>query len=229
LPAFFLAAGPFLAAQEEGFEAALKFRGGFQIASIKDRLSPGLLGAGLELGYQTSQATFAGELGFSYKPGSQYLLDPASMPVPKGVVLDPGNCADSRKNQLDGYFLRLSCEKPFLGFAFRAGVEIANATFRQEYIGDLQGTAAGAAFRDSYNGVLKKRTVALSPFIGAKFELMADQYLEVQVLALGYTSATYVHVAGTGTGTDGGHTSQDALDTSKRILPHLEFAWCIRF
>lgn len=224
-----LSTAPVLLAQESGFEGALKFRGAFQVASTKDNLSPALMGAGFELGYPTSAGILAGELGLFYKPGSQYLKDLGQGGLASGAGLDRSNSVDSRKSELNGYYLRLSWEKPLTCISVRAGLQVANARFREEYIGDLQGSVGGAAFRDSYNGVLQKSAVTFSPFVGVKIPLVPSQYLEIQVIALGYTANTYVHVAGTVAASTGGHTDQDHILENKRTVPHLEVAYGISF
>lgn len=214
-------------AQDLGFDAAFKARAGFGFSS-KDQLSRKAFGLGFEVGYGSRFGRLGLELGYQYKPGNQVKADLAAMPTAPGMTVDPSQSVDSRKSQLSGLMARLSYEKQ-LGqgpFALRLGVQAGGASFRQEYIGDV---TDGTSYEDTYNGTATKTTVPMSPFAGLRYDLDKEQSLEVNVVALAYTSVNYVHVAGSVANPYGGHTALDYLETRKRSVPHVELCYVIRF
>jgi hypothetical protein len=239
-----------IGAQETGFFSAVKVRGGVQLASREDNLSSVIMGLGIEAGYAFRFGRLSAEGGFSYKPGSQYLHDVhdiSKMPVYYENYewnIDDVWAVDSRKNQLDGLFLRAAYEKPFQHIGLRLGVQVGGSNFRQEYIADIWGwrddplvmdnsgkpqKAGNKAFEDTYNGVHNKNELSISPFAG--ISISSENYiLEIQLIGVSYTAADYVHVAGTAPGGYGkDHTLLDRVENTKRMIPHIEFAFGFRF
>lgn len=219
--------GTSAAAQEKGLYSGLKVRGGFQLGSPQEKLQPLLLGFGYELGYATDFGHFSCEAGFLYKPGRQYRHDLKTMPTNNGITPDLDWSVDSRKNQVHGFAVRFAYEKPFEGFALRGGIQLGGNAFRQEYVADVMDF--DYTTRDTYNGVINQRGSGISPFVGVSVPVTPNQFFEVQLLGLSYTSAQYVHVMGVEVNTDGGHVSKDRVETKHRFLPHLEVAFGFRF
>jgi len=213
-------------AQDNGLFSGLKLRTALQASGHKDQLKGYYLGFGAEVGYQSALGRFGAELGFLYKPGGFYSSDVTAIRSQTAIPVDLARSVDMRKSQLDTLTLRLSYEKPYGELGLRAGLQLGRAKFREEYIGDVTGT--DSSYRDAYNGVLEKSVLAVSPFVGVSVPVMEDQFLEVQLVALSYTSATYVHVAGSAAG-QGTHTASDSVNTATRLVPHLELAYAIRF
>lgn len=213
-------------AQEAGLFYGLKLRTAVQASEHKDQLKGYYLGFGMEAGYQNALGRWGAELGFLYKPGGFYAADLSAMGSATAIRVDPARSVDMRKSQLDTLALRLSYEKPWNDLGLRAGLQLGKARFREEYIGDVTGT--DASFRDAYNGVTEKSAFTLSPYVGVSIPVLPDQFLEVQLVGLSYTSATYVHVAGTAAG-QGTHNSRDSVSTATRMVPHIELAYAIRF
>jgi hypothetical protein len=225
----FLLAGTVAKAQDQGFGAAFKLRAGYGLSASEDHLSRGMLGMGFEFGYGFSSMGRLGlELGYQYKPGNQFMTNLAAMATAPGMTVDASQSVDSRKNQVGGLTARLSYEKQ-LGatpYSLRVGVQVGGAKFRQEYIGDVTN---GTTYEDTYNGIVTKTTQALSPFAGVAYTIDKEQAFEINVVALGYTSANYVHTAGTVVNSFGGSTAWDVVETHRRSVPHLEFCYVLRF
>lgn len=213
--------------QELGFGAALKMRAGAATSTPKDGLSRKMLGLGFEFTHDWTWGRLGLEVGYQYKPGSQRLSNPAAMPVAPGMTVDPSQSVDSRKGKADGIMGRLSFERPIVGtdFAWRVGVQFGGPKFRQEYLGDV----SGGNYEDTYNGITEKTGKALSPLAGVAYRIDREQALELNVLWLNYTSANYVHVAGTNPGGVGGNTTWDYVETQKQTLPHIELCYVLRF
>ncbi|HJV21157.1 MAG TPA: hypothetical protein VJ570_00615 [Holophagaceae bacterium] len=223
-----LAAGSPALAQEVGFGSAFKVRAGVGLGTAKDGLNRRTLGLGFEVSYGLPVGRMGLELGYQYKPGTQYLTDLSTMPVAPGMTVDATQSVDSRKNQLDGVMARLGFERR-LGegpFSLRLGAQVGGTKFRQEYIGDVTN---GTTYEDTYNGIVSHNKLAVSPFVGVAYELDKEQTLEVNVVGLNYTAAHYVHVAGTVPGGNGGNTAWDYVRTEKRTQPHIEFCYVLRF
>ena len=223
-----LLAGATAAAQDPGFDAAFKLRAGYGLATNDDRLDRRTLGIGFEAGYGTLKSRFGVELGYQYKPGNQFLTDPAALAVAPGSTIDPTQSVDSKKNQLGGLMGRFSYERQIGASAFhwRLGVQVGGAKFRQEYIGDV---TDGATYEDTYNGIATKTTLAISPLAGLRWDIDPEEGLELNVMSLGYTSANYVHVAGAVPNSFGGNTPLDVIDNHRRSLPHIELCYVLRF
>lgn len=222
------AMGPSLGAQDLGLDAAFKVRAGYGLTSSSDHLDRRLLGLGLEVGYGWSFGRTSLEVGYQYKSGRHYLTPLATMAVAPGTTVDPTQSVDSRKNQLGGIAVRFSFERK-VGegpWYLRAGAQVGGVKFRQEYIGDVTN---GTSYEDTYNGIVTRSGTAPSPFAGLGYTVDPEQRVELNLLALGYTSADYRHVAGTVQNASGGHTSLDVVATRKRTLPHLELCYALRF
>lgn len=214
--------------EESGFSSALKLRAGFGLSAPEDNTNRSLLGLGFEFGYGFAWGRLSAELGYQYKPGNQYMTDVSTMPTAPGMTVDPSQSVDSRKNQLSGVMGRFSYERHMAEhpFSWRLGVQVGGTKFRQEYIGDVTN---GTTYEDTYNGTVSQNSTALSPFVGMSWDIDRDQKLELNLLALNYTSANYVHVAGTVPNGSGGHTAWDYVATQKRTVPHLELCYVLRF
>ena len=221
-------AGASAAAQDPGFDANFKLRAGYGLATNDDRLDRRTLGIGFEAGYGTLKSRFGVELGYQYKPGNQFLTDPAALAVAPGSTIDPTQSVDSKKNQLGGLMGRFSYERQIGASAFhwRLGVQVGGAKFRQEYIGDV---TDGATYEDTYNGIATKTTLAISPIAGLRWDIDPEEALELNFVALGYTSANAQHVAGAVPGSIGGNTPLDVIATNRRSLPHIEIGYVLRF
>lgn len=221
------------AAAEDPLPAfALKLRTAYQAAAPKDQLARRMLGFGLEAGIQKGAHRFALELGWSYKPGDQYREDLSGMVVAPGRGLTLAKSVDSRRNELKGLAARASWMRLFGPLSVQAGLQVGGTQWRQEYIADLQGTALATpstmAFRDTYNGVVERGGTTVSPFVGCTLPLEGGTALEINILALRYRSAQYVHQAGFVDGLNG-NVSQDSRLATNRTATHLEIAYVVRF
>lgn len=211
-----------LQAQQTGFDGGLNLRVGYGLTAADDNLNRRTLGFGFELGYTAPWGRVAGELGFIYKPGFQYLSDVTTFPIASsdfGAAV-PLDSTDSRKNQVGGITLRLSYEKAFKDSAFfiRAGVQLGSLKYRQEYVGDV---TDDATYEDTYNGTVNKSTLTVSPYIGVGYNLNEYSALSVNLMLLSYKSANYVHVLGDST--------MDYVETKSRSIPHIELGYTFRF
>lgn len=228
----------------DNFDARFKFRVAGQAASLQDKLDGRLFGMGFEVGYTHPLGRFSAELGYMYKPGQEYLDDVASMGKATGKTLDARYSADARKNSLEGTTLRLGYERdPKAEWTWGAGLQLTFTRFRHQYAGTVSdgyssqndpydprpAGALAATYLDTYNGTPTKSALGLSPYAGFRYRIDESSGLECNVLLLNYTSANYVHVAGTVADTTGGHTDRDSLDTKSRFTPHIEFAYVFRF
>jgi hypothetical protein len=200
------------------------------------------MGMGLDLGYKFSFGRLGLELGYQYKPGSQFGVDPTTQPLASGtIVVNPAYSADLRRNELSGVTARLGYEREFAGsdFMIRGGIQLGGAKFRQEYVGQVANANPLAAappattWADTYNGVLTKSVIAVSPFVGVGYKLTDASKLELNLVFLGYKAVNYQHVAGQAVGTAapqiGGHTGQDYVVENNRSIPHLELGYSFRF
>ncbi len=221
-------------AQGAGFDGAFKLRTGYGLSTNQeDSLSRRTLGLGFDFGLQTSAGRFGAELGYQYKSGNQHLFDLSAMPLAPGASLDRSQSIDSRKNQFGGLALRASFERRIAAteWSWRVGLQAGGAKYRQEYIGDV---TDGIRYEDTYNGTATTSTVPISPFVGIGYAIDERQSVEVNLISIAYSSANYVHVAGTVLGSSqnpasGGHTAQDSIVIQKRSIPHIEFGYTLRF
>jgi hypothetical protein len=226
--------GAFASAQEqqEGFFAGLKIRSAAQAASREDQLMPVYFGFGIECGHRFGFGNLSLEAGFMYKAGRHYLVDLTTMENVSNDPYDPIDldwAVDSRKNQLEGITLRLAYEKPFERFSIKGGVQLGSLKFRQEYLADV--SSLDGWFGDQYNGVTDKGNLSFSPFLGVSIPFLSNHFVELNVVGLNYKSINYVHVAGTvlDWGSQNAHTSQDRIEESSRLIPHIELTLGFRF
>ncbi len=214
-----------LGAQDSPLRAELKVRTGIAVAAPEDNLSRKTLGFGLNLNFTTKVGVFGAELGYTYKPGDMFLVDlTKAATAPGAPAPDPNFSADSRKNNLDGLMLRLSYARAFSeGWSFQAGLQVGNARFRHEYIADI-GDTDWATYEDTYNSVVTKSKLSVSPYVGVQMQLGKDSAIEANLVLQRYTSIHYNHVAGTAK-----PYAQDRLSETSRSVPHVEFGYAFRF
>jgi hypothetical protein len=237
-----------LQAQETGFYKDVKIRTGYGLAT-KDNLRASSLGFGLNLGYATGQAKWAVELGYSYKTGDQYMVDPAGT-LPKGLTaLDTARFGDSRRNSLDGFAVRASYTRSINeDWDWQAGLMLGGTRFKHEYVGQAQSTgwASGSddngSWLDTWNGTPSKGGFSVSPYVGVTWKMGPVSSLEFNVVLLSYSALEYVHHVGTGVydfpaNADSavGRISPnngfpgDELNTTKRMVPHIEVGYVFHF
>lgn len=234
------AAAP-LMAQAPDLESAFKVRFGLQAGSVNDGLTNRLMGFGLEVATPAFGGAVFGELGYQFKPGTQYRRDLSGMARTAGTTLNPAQSVESVKNSVQGAYLRLGYEGALSeALAWRAGLQLGGSSFRHEYVGQVtDGTEGGAApknatYQDTYFGTPSKSAIAFSPFAGLSYRINAMSKVEFGVLLMGYKALDYRHVAGTEKNTAPGyvwygHTRQDSLAETNRYAPHVEVAYAFRF
>jgi hypothetical protein len=212
-------------AQATGFDSQLKLRTGYGLTAADDNLARRTLGFGFEVGYTAPWGRLGVELGYQYKPGTQYLSDYSTIPTLPGKIVDPGSSVDSRKNTLNGITARLSFEKMIPGSSFygRAGLQFGGSKYRQEYLGDL-GDVNWATYEDTYSGSVTKSTLAVSPFAGVGYAINEASSVELNLVAVSYTSINFEHIAGSGTASLTNYTV-----TKKHSVPHIEIGYSFRF
>lgn len=238
------------AAQEAGFTKDLKVRLGYGLQS-KDELRQSSLGFGLNLGYGTPVGRFCAELGYYYKTGDSYF--PAvkgKAPAPLSPV-DLANSGDSRRNQLDGFSLRLSYERRLTReWSWQVGLMAGGTRFKHEYFGDMRSTGWTStnadSWRDTYSGTRTEGGFKVSPYAGFSWTMTAHSSLEFNLLLLNYSALEHVHHPGTGVyafsyptdpssdptaGQIAPHNAfpADGLTKNNRIVPHFEFGYVIHF
>ena len=239
--------GP-LMAQEAGFSKELKIRTAWSPQS-KDQLSQSSLGVGFNLAYTTPAGTFGAELGYYYKTGDPF-IEPITGTPPAGLdPVDLANSGDSRRNQLDGFSVRLSFTRPINpAWKWQAGLMIGGTKFKHEYFGDVRGEnwvdTNPASWRDTYSGTPTEGGFKVSPYAGATWKLSGHSSLEVNLMLLNYTALSYQHRPGTGAyvfdtdpqsdptvGRISPHNSfpADTLVKTTRYVPHLEFGYVFHF
>lgn len=215
------------AEDQNGIFAGFKFRGGYQVTKMEDHLGPSYMGVGLECGYGFDWGRLTAEVGFIYKAGQQYKDDLTKMQnlIP-GDPIDLEYSVDSRKNELDGITLRLAYAKSFGDFSLMGGLQIGQLKFYQEHVADI----SSGSFRETYNGVIDKGNMSISPFVGIHYPFANNYFAEFNVVGLNYKAIDYIHVAGTVPGGSGANlTSRDFIKESSSMLPHLELALGFRF
>ncbi|HJV48691.1 MAG TPA: hypothetical protein VJ549_05400 [Geothrix sp.] len=226
----------------DNLDTRFKFRVAGQADSLHDHLAGRVFGMGFEVGYSHPLGRFSAELGYLYKPGDEYRYDTWSTAA--GKTVDPRYSADARKNSLDGTTLRLGYERdPKAEWTWGAGLQFNFTRFKHQVMGTVSdgyssqndpydprpAGAVAATYLDTYNGTPTKSALGVSPYAGIHYRIDESSGLEANVLLLNYTSANYVHVAGTVADTTGGHTAADSLDTRSRFVPHIEIAYVFRF
>lgn len=238
-----LCAAAHLGAQAPGVTTAFKVRGGLQVASkAEDGLTNRLMGFGLEASTGAWGGSVFAELGYQFKPGTQFRSDLGGMARTSGTTINAASSVESVKNSLQGVYGRLGYEKAInADWAWRAGLQLGGSTFRHEVLGqvtdgtyDASGTPKNATYQDTYLGTPSKSTLALSPFAGMSYKVDENSSVEFGLLLMNYKAIAYQHVAGTEkSGTPGyvwhGHTTADALRETNRFAPHVEVAYVFRF
>lgn len=228
----------------DNLDTRFKFRVAGQAVSLKDNLDGRMFGMGFEVGYTHPLGRFSAELGYLYKPGQEYRSDVTGMATANGKTIDARYSADARKNSLDGTTLRLGYERdPKAEWTWSTGLQFNFTRFKHQVAGTISdgyssqndpydprpAGAVAATYLDTYNGTPTKSALGVSPYAGFHYRIDECSGLEFNVLLLNYTSANYVHVAGTVADTTGGHTGGDSLDTKSRLIPHVEIAYAFRF
>ena len=236
-------------AQEVGFYKDLKIRLGYSLQA-KDHLRQSSLGFGLNLGYAAPFGKLALELGYFYKTGDQYLQSVSTEAAPPLSAVDLEASGDSRRNQVDGFALRLSYARS-LGedWQGQAGLMVGGTRFKHEYVGDVRSqdwTITNAdSWRDTYAGTPQSGGLKISPYVGVSTAVTKHSSLEFNLMILSYEAMEYVHHSGTGTYALSGEQSaidlgvgrisehngfqRDTFTTSTRYLPHLEIGYVIHF
>lgn len=224
-----------LSAADQGFGAELRLRGGIQFEE-KDNLNRYMVGFSLAGSYGLNFGTLTAEAGYQFKPGSQW-KEGYQAPYAGAPVVEPLNSADSRRNSLEGLTLRLGFEKdlPWKDFSWQAGVQIASARFRHEYIADI-GDANWATYEDTYNGTPTKSVIAFNPFVRVRYRAGAVSTFELNVISVGYKSINFQHTPGSpivagDPNVPGSHLvyEGDTLIEKSRNALHLEFGYSFRF
>jgi len=234
-----------------GFSKELKVRMGYGLQT-KDQLRASSMGLGFNVAYGSPNGKFGVELGYYYKTGDQY-IEPilGNAPAPLSPV-DPAKSGDSRRNQLDGFAVRLFFQRVLdEDWDWHAGLMLGGTRFRHEYVGDIQGQDWNGSnvhsWRDTYSGTPDQGGMKVSPYAGLSVKAGPFSSLEMNLMLLSYTSANYVHHPGTAVGNGnpypfpadmstnpgglGAHNAfpGDSLEKKNRLVPHLELAYVLRF
>lgn len=219
----------FLLAQEKGIGFDLKLRVANGLDN-EDQLQPSAFGFGLNTHYKADWGTLNAELGYYYKPGRQYK---ETVDLAAGGA-DLANSVDSRRNSLNQLNVRLSYEQPIdKTWSWQAGLQLGNAKFRQEYLGDV---TDGSTYEDFYNGTPSKSVFTVSPFVGVTYKVNEDSAFELNLMSLSYTSINFRHTPGAAIVSGdptvaGSHLvyAGDHLDEQKRMSFHIEVGYTFRF
>jgi hypothetical protein len=234
-----------------GFSKDFKLRMGYGLQT-KDHLRASSVGLGFNVAYGTPDGKFGVELGYYYKTGDQY-IEPVlgEAPTPLSPV-DPARSGDSRRNQLDGFAMRLSFQRAIdEEWDWQAGIMLGGTRFKHEYVGDIQGQNWNGSnpnsWRDTYSGTPEQGGLKASPYAGISVKAGPASSLELNVMLVSYTAINYVHHPGTAVGTGnpypfpadmssnpgglGAHNAfpGDSLEKKNRLVPHLELAYVLRF
>jgi hypothetical protein len=230
-------------AQESGVVGDLKVRTAWS-PSPQDHLSGTSLGFGLNFAWDTKLGQAGVEVGYYYKTGDDYFLGPNGSRLPAGLQApDPANSGDARRNQLDGFALRLSLQRKLVeDWDWQAGLMIGGTRFRHEYKGQIEsvnwandGSGGTDTWADTYSGVKTESGMAVSPYIGLTWNMTKRSSLEFNLMALSYKAVEYVHYAGTSPSYDANQISAhnnfpgDGFVKSTRYVPHLEFGYVFHF
>jgi hypothetical protein len=235
-------------AQEAGVLRELKLRTAWS-PEAKDNLRQSSLGVGLNFGFATAVGTVGVELGYYYKTGDIY-IEPVTGAPPAGLdPVDAANSGDSRRNQLDGFSVRLSFARPINpGWSWQAGLMIGGTRFKHEYFGDVRGenwvNTNATSWRDTYSGTPTEGGFKVSPYAGLSWKITKHSSVEFNVMALSYTALNYGHRPGSGVyaldtdpesdpsvGRIAPHNAfpGDTLTKTNRFVPHLEFGYVFHF
>jgi hypothetical protein len=242
-----------LQAQESGVVSDLKVRTAWT-PSPKDHLSGTALGFGLNFAWDTAFGQAGIELGYYYKTGDDYFLPQGA--APNGLQApDQANSGDARRNQLDGFSLRLSLQRKLTeAWDWQAGLMLGGTRFRHEYHGQAQSQnffypylntdvdpavmvyPGSDTWLDTYSGVKVQGGISVSPYAGVSWNMTKRSSLEFNLMLLNYTAVEYVHRPGTSTNYDpltrvSAHNSfpSDYFTKSTRYEPHLEFGYVFHF
>ncbi len=231
-----------LSAQETGFNKELKIRVGLGL-STQDNLRPASQGLGLDLGWTAPYGRIGVELGYFYKTGNEY-VEPIGTKAPGSLyATDLALSGDARRNQLDGFALRLSFRKNLnADWAWSASLMLGGTKFKHEVVGDVRSEhwdpwdgSDEHSWRDTYSHPFTEGGMKLSPFASLRYKVGPSSSLECTVLALNYTSVQFTHNPGSGT-YDVDHRlsahngfPKDGLTKHNRLVPHVEFAYVFHF
>jgi len=224
----------------KGFDAQFKIRGGLGLQT-DDHLARRVMGFGLDFGWGLDFGRFGLEVGYQYKPGSQYIQPFSSTaagatdPFPQSNPNLGITSVDSRKNTLEGMTARLSFQRDFnADWGWQGGVQLGGSRFKQEYIGDV--TAKDFSYEDTYQGTPVKSTLGVSPYVGVIYHVNNDSHLEFNLIDIGYKSINFVHHPGSAIvagnpNQPGSHLvyAGDTLEESSRHLLHLEIGYAFHF
>lgn len=243
-----------LAGQDRGFSKDLKIRMAYGLKA-EDHLRASSIGLGFNVAYGSSAGRIGLEMGYYYKTGDQY-IEPiqGSAPAPLSA-LNLAKSGDARRNQLDGFALRLSFQRSINDqWDWHAGVMLGGTRFTHEYVGDMQGADWNGdnpnSWRDTYSGTPVEGGMKISPYGGASMKVSEYSSLELNLMLLNYTAVNYIHHPGTASpapgttnpypfpsdmsnnpGGLGTHNAfpGDGLEKKNRLTPHLELAYVFRF
>jgi hypothetical protein len=120
-------------------------------------------------------------------------------------------------------------------WSWQAGLQVGQAKFRHEYIGDI-GNTNWSAYEDTYNGTPTKSVFTVSPFAGVSYRINQDSAFELNLLSLAYTAIDFHHAPGSAIvagnpNVAGSHLvyAGDHLDEQKRNALHIEIGYTFRF
>ncbi|NTW84854.1 MAG: hypothetical protein HGB30_01685 [Holophagaceae bacterium] len=221
----------FLLAQDKGLGFEFKLRASSS-TTTQDNLNASAFGLGFNMRYAFGESALNAELGYFYKPGRQFRA-PYDTPA-TGKTIDPNYSVDSRKNSLNEVNVRLSYEKVLdKSWSAQFGLQIGQAKFRHEYIGDL-GDTGWATYEDTYNGTPTKAALSLSPFVGFAYHINQDSAFEFNVVAQSYNAISFHHTPGAAqTNASSSYVSGayvgDRLEENKRTSLHYEIGYVFRF
>jgi hypothetical protein len=236
---------------QSGFSKDLKIRTAYGLQTT-DHLRASSIGVGFNVAYGSAAGKYGLELGYYYKTGDDY-IEPVLGDAP--APLSPVNLSrsgDSRRNQLDGFSLRLSFQRAIdEDWDWHTGLMVGGTRFRHEYVGDVEGQNWNGgnpqSWRDTYSGTPDSGGMKVSPYAGVSVKISEFSSLEFNLMLLSYSSISYVHHPGTAVGTGnpypvptdlggnpgglGAHNAfpGDSLDKRNHLVPHLELAYVLRF
>lgn len=228
-------------AEDSGLGAQFKMRAGLA-PKAEDHLANYQLGFGVNVSYATSFGTLGAELGYQYKPGTQW-LEPFAAPAAGQPAVDPAQSADSRKNSLEGLAFRLSYSNAtgVKDLSWQAGLQVANAKFKHTYVGNV--SDAGFSYPgggdygiQTYFGTPTKSQVAVNPYVGLSYRVSDSSSFELNLINVSYTAINFQHTPGAalvgGSETRPGSSlvyAGDGLQETKRNQIHIEFGYVFHF
>lgn len=233
-----------LRSQDTGFSKEFKFRLGYT-PSPKDHLRGPYTGFGLNLGYGIGVGKLGLELGYIYKTGDNYIIQPdASALTATQLPMNPAKSVEDKRNQFAGFTVRTSFSRGLAeNWRWQTGLQFGG-TFKHQYVGDTQSSPwdAGtgvAGWRDFYIGVPTQGGLNPTPYGGVIWRVDKDSSLELNLVLLNYKAIEYHHYAGTASAytssASGPYSSPgatfplDSLETKSRLVPHIEIAYVFHF